>query len=93
MDADVEGGVAEPDGSSVAVGVFRRAVEGFEEDAAGRTTKRADECDQVVDQLVGELANEVPLPVVPVVAVGGVDEALLVEEAVRAQLVVDEAGG
>ena len=48
--------------------------------------------EQRVDQLVVELAAKWPLPVVAVVAVGRVEDPLLLHERVRPQAVVEEPG-
>jgi hypothetical protein len=49
-----------------------------------------DRAKQFIDQLVRKLTYEVALPVVPVLAEGGVDQKLLLEERVRPDAVLDE---
>ena len=57
---------------------------------AGRAAEGDHALEELVDQLVRELADEVALPVVAVDAVAGVEDALLVEEALAAHRVVDQ---
>jgi hypothetical protein len=49
-----------------------------------------DRAKQFIDQLVRKLTYEVALPVVPVLAEGGVDQKLLLEERVRPDAVLHE---
>ena len=58
----------------------------------GWSAEREDPREQLVDQLVRELAHKVALPVVPVLAVGRVEHALLIEERLEAQAVLHEPG-
>src|SRR4029453_4680017 len=83
-DADVERGAAEAHDSAGAVCVFGCAVQGFEEDTAGRPAECLQAAEELVDELVRELTNEVALPVVPALAEGRVEQALLVGGGVRA---------
>ena len=53
------GGVAVGEGGAFRVGVLRGAVQGLEEDRSRWTADCGHALDQPVDQLVGELANEV----------------------------------
>ena len=88
--ADVEGRVAEAGGALGCVTVLRRAVQRLDQDSAGRTAERSELRQQRVEQLVRELAHEMAFPVVAVLAVRGVEDALLVEKRVPAHLVVDQ---
>src|SRR5439155_10440052 len=90
--ADVESRLAKADNAGGCVGIRRRAVKGLDQDPPRRPAQRDDALEQLVEQLVGELTHEVTLPVVPVLAVRRVEHALLVEERVRPQAVLDEAG-
>src|SRR5829696_3376154 len=89
---DVEGGVAVAEGGARRVDVFGPAVERLDQDSAGRTAERGNAAEQIVDQLVRELADEVTLPVVAVDAVTGIEDTLLLEEALAADAVADETG-
>ena len=84
--------VAEADDRGLAVGVLGRAVQGFDQDAARRPTQRDDLPEQVIDQLVRELAHEVALPVVPVLFIRRVEHVLLLDERLVAEAVVHEPG-
>ena len=62
----------------------------LDQDVSGRPAERDQASEQLVDQLVRQLADEVALPVVPVLAVRRIDQALLVEERMCAHRVLDE---
>ena len=91
--ADVEGRLAKPDRPIVDVGVLRRAVERLDQHLSGLPAQGDHSREQLIQQLVPELAHEVALPVVPVLAVGRVEQVLLREERAGAHAVVDEARG
>src|SRR5205814_1679906 len=70
--------------------VLRRAVKGLDQHLPGWPPQRHYSFEQVVDQLVGQLADEMALPVVAVDAVAGADRMLLGQERVGSHGVVGE---
>src|SRR6266487_1086391 len=91
-DADIESRFAEADSRGAWIGVLRRAVQGFDQNLAGGPAERNHAPEQLVEQLVGELAHEVALPVVAVRTVGRVEDVLLGQERVHAHPVIDKPG-
>jgi hypothetical protein len=52
-------------------------VERLDQDSARRAAERGNAAEQIVDELVRELADEVTLPIVAIDAVAGIEDALL----------------
>jgi len=67
-------------------------MERLDEDSTGRAAEHGHPVNQIVDQLVRQLRDEVALPVVAVHAVAGIENPLLLEEALAPDAVVDETG-
>ena len=55
----------------------------LDQDVDRRATEREQLLDELVEQLVRKLADELPLPVVPVLAVGRVEDLLLDRKSTR----------
>src|SRR5207247_10829095 len=85
-------GLPEADRAGRSIGVLRSAVQRLDEEPARRASQRADSLEELIDELVRQLADEVALPVVTVLAVRRVEHALLVEEGMRQHAVVDQPG-
>ena len=67
-------------------------MERLDQDPTGRAAERGHAVKQIVDQLIRQLRDEVALPVVAVDAVAGIEDPLLLEEALAPDAVVDETG-
>src|SRR5262245_11811048 len=74
--ADVECSIAEAEGRASPVDVLRRAVKRLDQHLPGRSPQRHHSFEQLVDQLIRQLADEVALPVVAIHAVAGVEHML-----------------
>ncbi len=88
--AHVERGGSPSERAERPVDVLRRAVQGLDQNLVPGPVEADDPRDELVDELVRELTHEVALPVVAPLAVRRVEDALLVEEALRAHGVLDE---
>ena len=88
----LKAGIPEAEGRALRLDVLGRAVERLDQDSAGRAAEHGHALEQIVDQLVRQLRHEVALPVVAVDAVAGIEDPLLLEEALAPDAVVDETG-
>src|SRR5688500_15600437 len=74
------------------VRVLRSAVQRFDHNPSGWTPQGDKTLEQHIEQLIWELAHEVTLPIVPILAIRRVDHTLLCKKRMCAHTIFDEPG-
>ena len=67
-------------------------MQGLDHDSSRRASQRDNALEQFIEQLIGELTHKVTFPVMPLFTISGVDDALLIEKGMLAQIIFDESG-